>query len=271
GDGATPALRRLAGELELMAGRPERALPQLRLALAAQPDDTRTLEALYEALRRSGDRDQARSVFEAALATSPQVAPLWQARLAVEDASDPQALDVAGRWLAQMPESVPALEANMALLGVRRDGEGAEAMARRIVALVPGHRSAQMRIVDRLVARDPEAAFAHIQSLMSQTQDLEAQYELRDWLAHTQLRAGHREAAIANWVGLHADAASRSLPLPEPTTPGPVLPPIVEPVADAPAVAFLAGAPGSGVERVASILASALPAFRGDRFIHGRS
>src|SRR5690606_16234786 len=151
GDGATPALRRLAGELELMAGRPERALPQLRLALAAQPDDTRTLEALYEALRRSGDRDQARSVFEAALATSPQVAPLWQARLAVEDATDPQALDVAGRWLAQMPESLPALEANMALLGMRRDAEGAEAMARRIVALAPGHRNAQMRIVDRLV------------------------------------------------------------------------------------------------------------------------
>src|SRR3546814_17369816 len=94
-------------------------------------------------------------LFEAALATSPQVAALWQARLAVEDASDPLALDVAGRWLAQMPESVPAPEANMALLGMRRDGEGAEAMARRIVALVPGHRNAQMRIVHPRGARRP--------------------------------------------------------------------------------------------------------------------
>src|SRR3546814_1547359 len=59
--------------------------------------DPRMLQALYETLRRSGDRDQARSVFEAALATSPQVAALWQARLAVEDASDPLALEVAGR------------------------------------------------------------------------------------------------------------------------------------------------------------------------------
>src|SRR3546814_2223852 len=112
-------------------------------------------------------------LFEAALATSPQVAALWQARLAVEDASDPLALDVAGRWLAQMPESVPALEANMALLGMRRDGDGAEAMARRIVALVPGHRNAQMRIVDRLVARAPDAAFAHNQPPVAETQDLE--------------------------------------------------------------------------------------------------
>src|SRR3546814_15584685 len=87
GDDTTPALRRLAGELELLAGRPERALPQLRLALAAQPDDPRMLQALYETLRRSGDRDQARSVFEAALATSPQVAALWQARLEIGRAS----------------------------------------------------------------------------------------------------------------------------------------------------------------------------------------
>src|SRR3546814_2174118 len=54
----------------------------------SQPDDPRMLQALYETLRRSGDRDQARGVFEAALATSPQVAALWQARLAVEDRSE---------------------------------------------------------------------------------------------------------------------------------------------------------------------------------------
>src|SRR3546814_2546414 len=60
-----------------------------------------------------------------------------------------------------------------------------------------------------------------------QTQDLEARYELRDWLAHTRLRAGHPEAAVAGWVELHAEAASRSLPLPEPTAPALDLPPIV--------------------------------------------
>src|SRR3546814_7454688 len=87
--------------------------------------------------------------------------------------------------------------------------------------------SSDLRIVDRLVARDPDAAFAHIQSLMAQTQDLEARYELRDWLAHTRLRAGHPEAAVAGWVELHAEAASRSLPLPEPTAPALDLPPIV--------------------------------------------
>ena len=265
-DDATPGLQRFAGELELTAGRHERALPPLRRALAAQADDVRTLEALYEALRRNGDRDLARNVFDAALATSPQAAVLWQARLAVEDAADPLALDVAARWLAQMPDALPALEANMALLGMRRDAEGAEAMAQRIVALVPGHRQAQMRIVDRLLARDPDAGLARIQSLLAQAADPDAQRELRTWLGHAQLRCGLHEAAVATWIGLQAEAASRSLPLPEPTAPDPVLPSIVEPTADAPAVAFLAGAPGSGAERVATLLAGALPAFRDDRF-----
>ncbi len=271
GDDVAPATRRFAGELELMAGRHERALVQLRQALAGQADDPRTIQALFEALRRGGDRDQARRVFEAALATAPQVPALWQARLAIEEAADPQALDVAGRWLAQMPESLPALEANMALLGMRRDADGAEAIAHRIVAIVPGHRRAQMRIVDRLVARDPDAGFAHIESLLAQTQDPEARHELRSWLGHARHRAGRPDEAVATWMALHADAASRSLPLPEPTAPDAALPPVVAPSADVPAVAFLAGAPGSGVERVATILSGALPAFRGDRFTPGQT
>lgn len=270
-DDVTPGLHRFAGELELAAGRHERALPWLRRALATQPDDARTLEALYEALRRNGDRDMARSVFDAALATSPQAAMLWQARLAVEDAADPAALDLAQRWLAQMPESLPALEANMALLGMRRETEAAEAIAHRIVALAPGHRLAQMRIADRLVARDPDAGFAHIESLLAQAQDEDVRRELRSWMGHAQQRAGRFEAAVATWAGLHADAAPRSLPLPEPTAPDPALPPMAMPAADAPAVAFLAGAPGSGVERLAAVLAGTVPAFRSDRFEAGRA
>jgi Flp pilus assembly protein TadD len=270
-DDATPGLRRFAGQLELMAGRNERALPLLRQALAAQPDDPRTLDALYEALRRNGDRDLARNVFDAARATSPQAAMLWQARLATEDAADPLALEVAARWLERMPESLPALEANMALLGMRRDAEGAEAMAHRIVALVPEHRLAQMRIADRLVARDPDAGFAHIDSLLARTQDAEARFELRKWLGHAQHRAGRLDAAVATWLGLHVEAASRRLPLPEPTDADAALPPLVAPAADAPPVAFLAGAPGSGVERLAAILAGTMPAFRGDRFVPQRS
>src|SRR5690606_32384436 len=217
GADVAPAMRRFAGELELMAGRHERALPQLRQALAAQPGDARTIHALFEALRRDGDRDQARRVFEAALATSPQAETLWQARLAIEPAGDPQALDVAARWLARMPESLPALEVNMALQGMRGDAAAAEALAHRIVAIAPGHRLAQMRIGDRLVARDPEAGFAHIQSLIEQAQEPDVRRELRSWLGHARLRAGQFDAAIAPWRELHADAATRSLPLPEPT------------------------------------------------------
>jgi hypothetical protein len=59
--------------------------------------------------------------------------------------------------------------------------------------------------------------------------------------------------------------------LPELTAPDVDLPPMVEPAQDAPAVAFLAGAPGSGVERLAAMLAGTVPAFRSDRFDPGRA
>jgi hypothetical protein len=46
---------------------------------------------------------------------------------------------------------------------------------------------------------------------------------------------------------------------------------MVAPAADAPAVAFLAGAPGSGIERLAAVLAGTVPAFLSDRFRVGRA
>ncbi len=270
GPEATAGLHRFAGELELMAGRHERALPLLRRAFAAQPEDERTLNALFEALRRVGDRDDARNTFEAGLATSPHVTGLWQARLAVEAPSDDAALAVVERWLAAMPmqaeQRLPALEARMTLLGMRGDADGAEAVARQILEWMPGHRLAEMRLIDQLMQRDPLAAIDHIQALLPQTQNDDGRRELRSWRALAQDRAGQYRVALANWVELHDDAQARSLPLPQPTALRAQWPARAEIAKDAPAVAFLAGAPGSGVERLAQVLGGTVPAFRADRF-----
>lgn len=51
--GDIPAMRRLAGEMELQAGRPDQAVAHLRLALAHWPADRRTLHALLTADRKS--------------------------------------------------------------------------------------------------------------------------------------------------------------------------------------------------------------------------
>ena len=262
---ATPALRRYAGELELVAGRVDRALPLLRDALAAQPGDRRALQGLMEAWRRSGDREDARNTLDAALATSPEIGDLWRARLTFARDGD-EAQGLADRWLAAMPDFVPALEAQMTLHGMRARHDDAEAVARRIIELEPGHSAAEMRLIDRKLERDPATAVAHIAGLVARAENPDSRRLLRGWLALAHDRAGQPAEALALWSALHAEVADQRLPLPDTTPPRTQWPEMATPAADASAVAFLVGAPGSQVERLGVVLSGSVPSFRADRF-----
>ena len=263
---ATPGLRRIAGELELAAGHPERALPWLRDALAAQPGDQRTLDALLETLRRLGDRESARSTLESALATSPELEALWQARLSVEAVGSMEGDAVLARWQAAMPESIPALEARMLTQDMAGDHAAAETTAQRIVAIQPGHSSGELRLFEGLMERDPPAAIAHVEQLLAQASERRSRHYLRGWLGVAQDRAGQAPAAVATWTTLRAEETAERLPT---WTVG-IAPdrwPDMGAAAAQPApVALLWGPPGSSVERVAAVLAEGLPGFRADRF-----
>src|SRR5690606_22261554 len=108
-----PPVLRLAGELELAAGRPGEALPWLRRALATMPHDARALAAAMAAWQRLGDRGEARAALEELLAATPQSSALWRARLALEPDDATRAREVAARWGEAMPEAPEALEARM--------------------------------------------------------------------------------------------------------------------------------------------------------------
>ncbi|MDB6163995.1 MAG: adenylate cyclase [Xanthomonadaceae bacterium] len=262
---ATPGLRRIAGELELAAGRPERALPWLRDSLGAEPREPRTLAALMEAWRRLGDAGQARSTLDAALATSPEVVDLWQARLALEAPGSDATLAVVARWLTTTPDAIPALEARMALHDQAGESDAALALAERIVALEPGRSSAEFRLIEGLLAHNPAAAIARVEQLLAGAATPQGQRLLIGWLGLAQDRAGQSAAAVASWMRLHAEtAANRLAPWQPGTTPDAWAAPAI--AADAAPIALLWGPPGSAVERVAGVLAGTLPAFRSDRF-----
>ena len=263
---ATPALQKYAGQLELAAGRVEAALPLLRAALVAAPHDLGTIEAIAEAWRRTGDATDARNTLESLLETSPDNAGLWRARLAIEADAD-AAASVAWRWCEAMPQDVPALEARLLLAAQAGNDDVAEAVAKRIVALDPGRSSGERYLVDAMVRRnETEAAVARVQGLLDNATADASRRLLRGWLALLQDRAGMYEAAAGHWAGLNADAVPQKLPLPEPSRPRQQWPDIEPPREPAPAVAFLYGPPGSGVERLAWVLQGGAPAFRADRF-----
>ncbi len=263
---ATPGLRRIAGELELAADQPERALPWLRDALGAQPDDRRTLLALMEAWQRLGTVDDARATLDAALATSPEVIDLWHARLAFEPVGGDSARAVVARWLTATPDAIPALEAQMALQDMGGEISAVLATAQRIVALEPGRSSGEMRLFEGLLESDPGAALVRVNDLLSRAPSPESLPLLRGWLAIAQDRAGQWPAAVATWSDLHGESVARHLPLWEPSAPRAEWPALEVAASDNPAVGLLWGPPGSAVERVAVVLANGLPGFRADRF-----
>lgn len=263
---ATPGLRRIAAELELSAGRPERALPWLRDALAAQPGDRRILRALMETWRQLGDADGPRTTLDALLAVHSAIDDLWLARLAFEPVGGEAADAVVQRWQAAMPMSLSALEARMALQGMAGDPLAAEQTARRILEIEPGRSSAELRLIHGLLERDPAAAIAHIEQLMPGAGSADARRVLGELLAIAQDRAGLPAAAVATWSALHQAAAAQRLPLPPLGAPRSDWPELADRPEGVPAVALLWGAPGSGVERLAAVMRQCLPAFREDRF-----
>ena len=264
--GDSPAMRRLAGELELQAGQPLQALEHLLPVLAQWPADRHTLQLLLMAWQRLGREQQARETLDATLADHPQIHDLWMARLTVEPVGGPDAVAVGERWLQAMPEHLPALETRLRLHDMNNEDDAAEAVAERIVTLEPGRTSGEMRLVEGLLKRDPAAAIARVQALHDGAPE-EARSSLRAWLGSVQDRAGQYHDALRTWVELHAAEAPQRLPLP-PQAKAPLSWPELAPVAEDNAIApiFVWGAPGSGVERVVAAMAAASPVIRGDRF-----
>ena len=248
---ASPGLQRVVGELELGAGRTERALPPLKAAFAAMPRDRRTLEALLEAWRRTGDPAEARATLDATLAAHPQEDNLWRARLAVEPFAGDEALAVVERWMEATPDYIPALQARAVIHDQRGEFEEADAIAYQIVAIEPGQTQAELRIVKRLMRMDPPGAIARVQDLLDKATDPSIKRMLRQLLGRCYDAAGDSARALAEWSALHAEVIDQRLPLPPLTQDIGELPPLAPLPENPPGVLLLWGPPGSQVERIA--------------------
>lgn len=261
----TPVWQTIGGELELRAGRPERALPLLRAAFAVMPESRRTTEALVDLWSSSNAFDEARTTLDQALTTGAGFDHLWLARLAFEPFASDAAGAVVERWSGRRAEHVPALQAQLSHQAAIGDSAGVEATARTIIALQPGHAVANEFLFNRLLARDPEAAIAFAQGLLPAAHDA-ARIMLRRWIGLAQDAAGRPADAAATWVELSVESTAGSGQAPEPT-PAPEAWPALATVDGAPPpVVLMYGAPGANADRIAAVLQRAVPDFRGDRY-----
>lgn len=262
----TVAMQRMVGELELEAGRNERALELLSQTFAADPQDRRNVLPLLEAWRRTERFEEARTTLDAALEEHVASADLWRARLLFEEFASEESRKVIERWRAAMPDFVPALEAQATLHDRVGESEQAEAIARRIAELQPGHTQAELRIIDALLQRDPDAAVERVESLLAQAPDAGVKRALRQLLGRCFDIAGQPDAAVATWAELHAEVVDQRLPLPEISVGAPQWPDMAPLPDPAGAVLLLWGPPGSLVERIALTFDQAGAPLRADRF-----
>jgi tetratricopeptide (TPR) repeat protein len=263
-----PAVHRYIGHLRLAAGQNEEALAALRIALAGQPRDRDTVLAIIEAWSRLGAQDDARNTLDAALATTTDAHDLWLARLLFEAVGSAEARAVVERWVAAMPQHVPALEAQMSVLDAAGDDDAAEAVARRIVELDPGRASGEQRLVEGLLRRDPVAAIARVGELASKAQNVDQQRSLRGWQAFVRDRAGRYTEAVNSWAALAHELAPSRLPLWTQTGASGPWPELGEVAASSqPRPILLWGPPGTVVESLAGVLGYVSDRLRGDRFL----
>lgn len=262
---ATPAVLRLAGGLRMDAGQVEQALPLLRQALAGLPGDRPTLQALIDAWDRLGRQDEAHGALEAALATTVDSSDLWQARLAIEP-DDAGRRAVVDRWIAAMPQSTLPLEVRMLQQQEAGDTAAADATAWRILDLAPEHAAARMQLLDTQMARDPAEAVAQLRQWLLLPQSPASRLFLLGMLGLGHDRAGQPAQAVAAWSEMQQDVAQRRAPLPPMSAPREDWPELAARPDNPPTVLFLWGAPGSGVDRLATVMLAAGEPFRADRF-----
>ena len=165
-----------------------------------------------------------------------------------------------------LPEHLPALETLMQLHDLQGRPDEAETLARQIVAIEPGRISGEQRIVQALLQRDPPAAIACVQGLIEGLPEHQRTV-LRPWLGRVQDQAGEYAAALATWMEFQREQAQHRLPLPPHAVPQPTRWP-AQAAVDAAVTArplLLWGAPGSHVERVATLMGANSPVMRNDR------
>src|SRR5690606_36698609 len=134
------------------------------------------------------------------------------------------------------------------------DSDAAEKIAQRITTLAPGHVHAEQQQVDAKLNRDRDEAIAHVEHLLAAAGDEQAKRTLRLLLGRTFDRAGQPDAAAATWAELHAEVVGQRLPLPPVSDLEGDWPESATLEQPAPAVLLLWCAPGSFVERLATVL-----------------
>lgn len=236
----------------------EDAVTAYRAASAVAPLPAAAVLALATSLTQLGRHGEALAVYDEYLARSPQDDPISRARADLLMLMG-RLLEAAIAWKAQLdrdPDDVPARSRMATLAEFLGQLDAARRQADIVLLARPD--DAEMRLIrvrSLLRAGDDEQARTALEALSTLTLS-EGQRRLgSNYLGHVRDRAGEVFAAVPCFADAQYGtlAAMPALDEPHPELRAALIEPVPEVWAQAPIL--LLGTPGSGVERVAALLA----------------
>ncbi|MEI2266662.1 cellulose synthase complex outer membrane protein BcsC [Erwinia sp. CGal63] len=213
---ADPAYQqRLRGLALIDKGESTAAIPALRAALKASPNDADLLGAMGQALARANQREEADGYFQRAVAADAQGTDIgkWQSLLKsnrywLAIAAGDKALaagDIRGATRSyQQAQSLDNTD-GYALIGLgdvalaQKNSQAAESLFRRARQIDPGNATATQRLVNLYQQQSPEKALAFINGLpAAQKRSLGA--TLVSLRSSTLSAEGDKQAAAGRWA-----------------------------------------------------------------------
>ena len=249
--GPSFALQRLAGLLEMTAGRPARALRWLKPAFQANPRDVPVRQAAVQAWMQLDRAGEAGPLLQAAVAEHPGDSGLWMALSQFTPPDAQRAL--LDRWLAASPDNLDALEvlASMQDLDPDAGADAAITTTRRVLELDPTRVASSLRMAWLEMRADPPAAVARLRELLARHEHPGTRALVRARLGLALDRAGEHAEAVETWTTLRREMAATGTPLPAPTDMPGEWPPLAGVDDGTAKIGLLWGAPGSWVELLA--------------------
>ena len=213
---ADPAYQqRLRGLALIDKGESNAAIPALRVALQASPNDPALLGAMGQALARANNREEADGYFQRAIAADAEGTDIgkWKSLLQsnrywLAIAAGDKALaagDIRGATRSyQQAQSLDSTD-GYALIGLgdvalaQKNAQAAEGLFRRARQLDPGNTTAVQRLVNLYQQQSPEKALAFINGLPA-AQKRSLGTTLASLRSSTLSAEGDKQAATGRWA-----------------------------------------------------------------------
>lgn len=178
---ADHSVRMMRAQVRTRIGQAEEALEDLFIVNASEPANPNVIDAIAQVLARIGRSAEALQHIENALAINSGSDVLWSLRITMTASQYEATQEVLRRWMAAMPNSAQAHEAQAQVYETTGELEAAEAEADKALAIKQNLPFAQFIKLRAEIRNAPELALARLEMLERASTNIESERLVFAW------------------------------------------------------------------------------------------